>query len=235
MGDFIKKFSDSTDPEYTAGVSGTSTIFNGVLGSTSADGHAGVAGTCDEANGNGIYGRSKNAHGVYGHSSAKYHGGVTGINDNTSQEAGPGVLGKSKGTGVWGESETWNGVYGQSKSTTGGAGVYGKGETGCGVIAINSNPESLAPALYAKKETRLPQERIGIAETVGIYAAIFDGCVKIETGFLQIGNKSLENILDELEERLNDKIDKLEKRMDEKRLKLIYELEDQLNITLPKN
>ncbi|HET9747487.1 MAG TPA: hypothetical protein VFP97_17345 [Chitinophagaceae bacterium] len=224
MGDFIKKFSDNTDPEGTAGVQGTSTIFNGVLGYTTADGHAGIAGACDEGGGNGVYGRSKNAHGVYGHSSAKYHGGVTGINDNTSEEAGPGVLGKSRGTGVWGESDTWNGVYGVSRSTTGGAGVYGKSETGCGVIAINSNPESLAPALYAKKETSLPQERMGIAEKVGIYAAIFDGCVKIEKGFLQIGNKTLENLLDELE-----------KRVEEKMLRLIYELEDQLNITLPKS
>ena len=36
MGAFIKRFSDSTDPEGTAGVSGTSTIFNGVLGFTTA-------------------------------------------------------------------------------------------------------------------------------------------------------------------------------------------------------
>ena len=213
MGDFIKKFSDSTDPEGTAGVLGTSTIFNGVLGYTSAEGHAGIAGACDEGNGNGVYGRSKNAHGVYGHSSAKYHGGVTGINDNSSNEAGPGVLGKSRGIGVRGESETWNGVYGESKSTSGGAGVCGKSNTGCGVIAINSNPESNAAALYAKKE--------GVA--MG-YAAIFDGVVKIENGFLMIGNKSLENLLDELE-----------KRLEEKRLRLIYELEDQLNITLPKS
>ena len=225
MGDFIKKFSDSTDPEGTAGVLGTSTIFNGVLGYTTADGHAGIAGACDEGGGNGVYGRSKNAHGVYGHSSAKYHGGVTGINDNSSQEAGPGVLGKSNATGVWGESETWNGVYGESKSTTGGAGVCGKSETGCGVIAINSNPESLAPALYAKKEPYISKGNEGEYEIkkIGIYAAVFDGCVKIENGFLMIGNKSLQNLLDELEKRIEDK-----------RLKLIYELEDQLNITLPK-
>ena len=213
MGDFIKKFSDNTDPEGTAGVLGTSTIFNGVLGYTTAEGHAGIAGACDEGNGNGVYGRSKNAHGVYGHSSAKYHGGVTGINDNATQEAGPGVFGKSRGSGVWGESETWNGVYGESKSTTGGAGVYGKSNLGCGVIAYNSNPDSNAAALYAKKE--------GVA--MG-YAAIFDGVVKIENGYLMIGTKSLVDILDELEKRVNEKV-----------LRLIYELEDQFDITLRKS
>lgn len=55
MGDFIKKFSDSTDPEGTAGVLRTSTIFNGVLGYTTANGHAGIAGACDEGGANGVY------------------------------------------------------------------------------------------------------------------------------------------------------------------------------------
>ncbi len=55
-------------------------------------------------------------------------------------------------------------------------------------------------------------------------SAIFEGSARIENGFVMIGNKSLENLLDELE-----------KRMEEKRLKLIYELEDHLNITLSKN
>lgn len=55
-------------------------------------------------------------------------------------------------------------------------------------------------------------------------SAIFEGLARIENGFLMIGNKSLQNLLDELE-----------KRLDEKRLKLIYELEDHLNITLSKS
>lgn len=128
MGDFIKKYSDLSDPIDTPGVLGTSTIFDGVLGYTTADEHAGVAGACDEGNGNGVYGRSANRNGIYGHSSAKFHSGVAGINDNETNEAGPGVYGKSKGAGVFGESDTWHAVAGISKSTTGGAGVYGKGK-----------------------------------------------------------------------------------------------------------
>ena len=42
-----------------AGVLGESSTFNGVLGVTTADGHAGIAGVCDNSNGNGVYGRSK--------------------------------------------------------------------------------------------------------------------------------------------------------------------------------
>ena len=46
------------------GVTGTSSQFNGVLGITTANGHAGVAGVSDEGIGSGIYGRSQNANGV---------------------------------------------------------------------------------------------------------------------------------------------------------------------------
>jgi hypothetical protein len=59
--------------------------------------------------------------------------GVTGINDNTTQQAGPGVHGKSAAAGVWGESTTWHSVVGLSTSPTGGAGVMGGG-VGPGVI-----------------------------------------------------------------------------------------------------
>lgn len=128
MGDFIKKYSDISDPIDTPGVLGTSTIYDGVLGYTTADEHAGVAGACDEGNGNGVYGRSVNRNGIYGHSSARFHSGVAGINDNETNEAGPGVYGKSNGAGVLGESKTWHAVAGISESTTGGAGVYGKGK-----------------------------------------------------------------------------------------------------------
>ena len=113
MGDFIKKYSDVSDPMGTAGVLGTSTIFDGVLGYTTANEHAGVAGVCDEGNGNGVYGRSANRNGVYGHSLAKFHSGITGINDNETNEAGPGDYGKSKASGVIGESAimAWSGWY----------------------------------------------------------------------------------------------------------------------------
>jgi hypothetical protein len=57
--------------------------------------------------------------------------------DNHTDQAGPGVMGKSDAVGVWGESNTWNGVVGISHSTTGGFGVWGKGEAGPGVAGIS--------------------------------------------------------------------------------------------------
>ncbi len=89
--------------------------------------------------GRGVLGESNNAQGVWGVSHAKFHGGVTGVNDNQSQEAGPGVYGQSRGTGIWGESETWHGVFGTTKSTTGGAGVHGLNTNGAGVFGQSQN------------------------------------------------------------------------------------------------
>ncbi|HQY21782.1 MAG TPA: hypothetical protein PLX80_13150 [Ignavibacteria bacterium] len=65
MGNPKTYSSDNQDPQGTAGIQGNSSIFNGVLGYTTAEGHAGVAGACDEGLGNGVYGRSKNRVGVY--------------------------------------------------------------------------------------------------------------------------------------------------------------------------
>ena len=61
----IKGDSDITNGAGVPGVLGTSTSYNGVLGYTTAEGHAGVAGACDEGLGNGVYGRSKNRAGVF--------------------------------------------------------------------------------------------------------------------------------------------------------------------------
>ncbi len=57
--------SNISDGAGVPGVLGTSTSYNGVLGYTTAEGHAGVAGACDEGLGNGVYGRSKNRVGVF--------------------------------------------------------------------------------------------------------------------------------------------------------------------------
>lgn len=77
---------------------------------------------------------------------------VLAVNDDQTDQAGPGVLAKSRATGVWGESTTWMGVFGFSESTTGGHGVLGRatkggagtsGEstsTGPGVIGVNQSP-----------------------------------------------------------------------------------------------
>jgi hypothetical protein len=59
--------------------------------------------------------------------------GVTATNDNSTPQAGPGLLAKSAAAGVIGESTTWHGVYGTTQSTTGGVGVMGEAG-GTGVI-----------------------------------------------------------------------------------------------------
>ena len=172
MGQPINGNSDSNNPSGTAGVLGESTIFNGVLGYTTADGHAGVAGACDEGNGNGVYGRSKNANGVIGFTTADGHAGVAGACD------------EGKGNGIYGRSKNANGVYGTSSSKdnngvagfndAGGNGILGHSPNGIGVFglsenhegvqavtksqttaaiaAYNTNPEGTGAAIYAKKE-----------------------------------------------------------------------------------
>ncbi len=128
----------TSDKEAVAGVSGSSTTFNGVIGYTTAKGHAGVAGVCDSGEGNGVYGRSGLANGVIGYASGeggcgvvgdskKYngvlgithtdaHSGVAGICESPSN--GNGVLGHARGAGVgvYGLSEKGTGVFGTSKS-----------------------------------------------------------------------------------------------------------------------
>jgi hypothetical protein len=111
------------------GVLGESSTFNGVLGYTTASGHAGVAGACDEGDGNGVYGRSKNVNGVVGFSSAEGHAGVAGANDDGN---GVGVYGRStRQAGVYGESKGFNGVLGQT-TADGHAGVAGVSDEGNG-------------------------------------------------------------------------------------------------------
>ncbi len=109
------------------GVYGESKGFNGVLGSTTADGHAGVAGVADSGNSNGIYGRSKNANGVVGYSSATGHSGVAGVNEDGD---GPGVYGRSKNN---------EGVHAETLSSTTAA-----------IAAYNLNPAGTGAAIYAE-------------------------------------------------------------------------------------
>jgi hypothetical protein len=121
---------------------GESSQFNGVLGFTTSEGHAGVAGVSDNGVGNGVYGRSKNANGVIGYSFASGHSGVAGVNDEGN---GNGVYGRSKlASGVYGESAEFNGVLGVTRAnghagvagvcdTGNGNGVYGRSKTANGV------------------------------------------------------------------------------------------------------
>lgn len=133
---------------------GESAQFNGVLGYSTANGHAGVAGVCDSGNSNGVYGRSKDANGVIGFSSSTGHAGVVGANDDGD---GNGIYGRSaksdgvagvttgdgkagvagvcdvgNGNGVYGRSSAANGVVGSSSSNDH-AGVAGVNDTGVGI------------------------------------------------------------------------------------------------------
>jgi hypothetical protein len=94
-----------------AGVLGESKTWHGVAGlSQSTTGGAGVFGKGLSGN-FGVLGESTTGAGVEGRS-----------------QSGPGVFAQSDAVGVWGKSKTWHGVAGESQSTTtGGAGVYGKG------------------------------------------------------------------------------------------------------------
>jgi hypothetical protein len=84
--------------------------------------------------GAGVMGESNTGAGIVARSNAPFAAGIEAENVNTTDEAGPGVRGKSAGAGVWGESTTWIGVFGHSTSTTGGAGVWGENPNGTGVF-----------------------------------------------------------------------------------------------------
>jgi hypothetical protein len=59
-------------------------------------------------------------------------------NSNPTPQAGVGVHARSAAAAVLGESSTWHGVAGITQSTTGGAGVFGAGDTGGpGVIGVS--------------------------------------------------------------------------------------------------
>lgn len=130
---------------FQSGVVGESEQLDGVLGVTTSEGHAGVAGVSNDGNGNGVYGYSKNVDGVVGLSEAAGHNGVLGTNDN-----GTGVYGHSNlGAGVFGDSNQFDGVHGVSRANghsgvTGvndvgdGFGVYASCKNGIGIISTGS-------------------------------------------------------------------------------------------------
>jgi hypothetical protein len=193
---------NSDDPG-VPGVLGESSTFNGVLGYTTAAGHAGVAGACDEGEGNGVYGRSTKKAGVYGESkgfngvlgqtTADGHAGVAGVSDEGNSN---GVYGRSKNrngvfgvssaaehSGVAGLNDNGTGVLGRSKNSRG---VWGLSDTAEGVIAqtrssvtaalaaYQSNPDSNTAALYAKHDGNRT-------------AAFFEGDVEV-TGDIRLRN-----------------------------------------------
>jgi hypothetical protein len=55
---------------------------------------------------------------------------VVVVNTNTTDQAGVAIHAKSRAAAVLAESDTWHGVAGITQSKTGGAGVFGAGDTG---------------------------------------------------------------------------------------------------------
>lgn len=124
----------STPEIKTAGVYGEST-------NDSNDAGPGIHGVSKAA---GVVGESKTWHGVAGFTQSTSGGvgtygsgqgiGIGVLGESTSgagvegrSQSGPGVFGQSSAAGVWGKSNNWHGVAGESQSSSGGAGVYGKG------------------------------------------------------------------------------------------------------------
>jgi hypothetical protein len=89
---------------------------------------------------------------------AKGHGtvpAIEAINDDQTQNAGPGLRARSRAAAVVGESKNWMGVFGFSESTTGGHGVMGRATAGgagvagestvIGVVGVNTKTEFFDP------------------------------------------------------------------------------------------
>jgi hypothetical protein len=124
-------------------VEGTHTVGGTGVRGAGASG-VGVAGS--SVTGAGLEGQSARGSAVH----AVAHGAAPAadfLNDDPSQNAGPGLRARSAAAGVIGESSTWMGVVGVSRSTTGGhgmmgqaigpgAGVVGDSTEGIGVIAV---------------------------------------------------------------------------------------------------
>ncbi|PGH96159.1 hypothetical protein [Bacillus thuringiensis] len=173
--------SGDSNQDGVAGVTGVSNKFNGVLGISTANGHAGVAGVCDTSQGNGVYGRSKLVNGVVGYSSANGHSGVAGVNEEGNgngiyglSSKSDGVLGISKGNGKAGvagvnEEGDGNGVYGRSKKGNGVVG-YSSSNIHAGVAGANDN--SAGVGVYGKG---------------GRLAGMFEGNVQV-TGDIILSN-----------------------------------------------
>ena len=163
---------------------GESSLFNGVLGITTSEGHAGVAGVSDTGVGNGVYGRSKNANGVVGYSSATGHNGVAGVNDEGN---GNGVYGRSKrASGVYGESAGFNGVLGVT-TANGHAGVAGVCDTGVGNGVYGRSKEASGVVGYSSSDAHAAvagandnSAGIGIYGKGGRLAGLFDGDVEVK-------------------------------------------------------
>jgi hypothetical protein len=102
-----------------------------------------------------------------------------------------GVRGESGVVGVQGIGNDWNGVEGISRSTIGGAGVFGVNDTGVGVKGLTKAPGN--PAILGVHLGDGP----GVMGQ-GILAGLFEGNVGI-TGSLTVQGVSILDRIDKLE------------------------------------
>ena len=190
----------TTDPG-TAGVSGDSEQWNGVLGVSRGVGQAGVAGV-NESAGNGVYGRGT-GNGVWGHGMSGVDAvGVVGISDQNDGVRGfsstPGKSGTvgvhtgENGSGLWGSADNGRGVSGFSKISSG---VYGRSEGNEGVRgeSLNANHGgvvgvSLAVGGHGVYGTC--DNGIGVIGKGGQLAGRFEGDVEV-TGNLTLQGVSI--------------------------------------------
>ncbi|MDQ4143307.1 MAG: hypothetical protein M3198_06095 [Actinomycetota bacterium] len=136
-----------SDVDGEAGVIGSASKADGVLGISEAAGKAGIAGANDQG-GNGVYGRGT-GNGIFGHGQDRDDAvGVVGVSDKNDGVRGwASAAGKSgvagthtdeRGQGVWGSADRGIGVVGKSQSSIG---VLGTSENNEGVRGESNNKE----------------------------------------------------------------------------------------------
>jgi hypothetical protein len=152
-------------PEFSGGVYGESTIFNGVRGVSYAPGHGAVVGVSEnhtpqagpgvlgQSDGTGVWGVSTNWMGVYGNTQSTTGGaGVMG----EATGPGAGVVGKSKdGAGVWGTSENFEAIHAETNSpVTAAVAAYNLNSNGTGA-AIFAEHKGKGEAIHAETNSPL--------------------------------------------------------------------------------
>ena len=139
---------------------------------------------------------------------------VPGVSGENTLPGGVGVRGQGVSAGVVGIGETWHGVTGISRSTIGGAGVYGESDVGPGIIGESK----VWHAIYGKSESTVGGAGVsgehtgggagtaGISNTgPGVYgksthgaAGLFDGDVVV-TGDIKLTGADFAEEFDILE------------------------------------
>ena len=168
----------------TATGSGETTGVHGVADAVGVRGDGknwhGVAGLSDSSTGgSGVFGANRRGNGVTGESEARFNAGVAGVHKGSE---GWGVRGEAEnGAGTGGLSGNWHGVYGESRSSSGGAGVWGEHKSnGAGVVGVSNGS---GPALYGESRGTGP-------------AASFNGTVDL-AGILRVNGRMVRLLTDQ--------------------------------------